>query len=141
MFAILKILHFLALLLGGAGTIAPGILRRALVRSGHDGPPPAYIGAALRIFGILGLVAIVLLWITGGAMMSIAHSWGDMTAWFWVKLLAATVILAISAFLNLRAARAARGGAPASPALVKTGLSIVRAALLIAIICAVLAFA
>ncbi len=141
MFVTLKIIHFLALLLGGAATISPGILRRALARSDHAGPPPAYLAAALRVFGILGLIAIVLLWITGGAMVSIGHDWGAMSPWFWVKLLAATIVLAISVFLNLRAARAARGGDAASPKTIKIGLTVTRAALFVAIVCAVITFA
>lgn len=141
LFATLKIVHFLALLLGGAASIAPGLMRKSLARTGHDGPPPPAIGMTMRVLGILGLVAIILLWLTGGAMMSMAHDWGAMALWFWIKLLAATAILGTSVYMNLAVSRAARGGPPPSPALVKTSTTVIRTALVLAIICAVLTFA
>jgi len=97
MFVTLKIVHFLALLLGGASAIAPGLMRRAHARSADKAAPlPPAIAMASRVLLILGLVGIVLLWLTGGAMMSMSHDWGTMPMVFWVKLIAATVIFGVS---------------------------------------------
>ena len=140
MFVTLKIIHFLALLLGGAATIAPGILQRARARAGEDGPPPPAMAIGLRVLGILGLVAILLLWITGLIMTNLGYDGAPLGIWFTIKLIAATVVLGISAALNLAAARAARSGTPPNPALAKSLTPILRGALLLAIVAAAVVF-
>lgn len=138
MFETLKILHFLALLLGGAATIAPGLMMRFAQASGQ--PPTPVMGRSMRALGIGGLVAIVVLWLTGLAMLHLAHGGAALGFWFTIKLIAATVILAGSAGLNLLAARAAAAGTPPPPTIVKPVSSVIRVSLLIAIIGAVLTF-
>ena len=140
MFVLMKILHMLALLGGGAASIAPGLLLRALSKTGHSGAPPAHAVMTFRILGIIGLFSILLLWISGIYMLSGGYDGADMSIWFALKLVAAATILGISAFLNLAAARAARGGTPLDPGLVRSMQSVVRGALLIAVILGVFVF-
>lgn len=138
MFETLKILHFLALLLGGAATIAPGIMMRIVQASGQ--PPTPAMGRSMRVLGICGLVAIVVLWLTGLAMLRLVHAEADLGLWFTIKLIAATVILVGSAGLNLLAARSAAAGTPPPQSIVKPVSSVIRLSLLIAIIGGVLTF-
>lgn len=139
-FITLKVIHFLALLMGGAAAIAPGLMQRALRLTGHDGPPPKSTAMTMRILGIMGLIAIVLLWVTGIGMVSMGYDGATIGMMFWVKLLAAAAILVASVILNLMAARAAREGTPPNPGLVKGLQMLTRGALLLAIIAAAIVF-
>ena len=141
MIVFLKSIHLLALLLGGTATITPAIAMRAIKRTGHDGPPPPPLAMTLRIAGMCGLFAIILLWITGLALYMGSYAGADLGLWFVVKLLAATAILILSTTLNVMAARAARTGTPANPKLVKPLGRAVRLLLIVAVVTAVLTFA
>jgi len=136
MIVFLKSIHLLALLLGGTATITPAIAMRAIKRTGHDGPPPPPLAMTLRIAGMCGLFAIILLWITGLALYMGSYAGADLGLWFVVKLLAATAILILSTTLNVMAARAARTGTPANPKLVKPLGRAVRLLLIVAVVTA-----
>ena len=139
MFITLKLLHMLALLLGGAATLGPIVLQRSLALSGQTTPAPS-TPLALRAFGITGLLAILILWITGLMMLSQGYDGASFGIWFAVKMLAATAILLAAITLNFLAARAARNGTPPNPAVFKPLTMLIRWALPIAIIGAVLTF-
>lgn len=141
MFITLKIIHLLALLLGGAGSLTPAISARVLKRTNHSGPPPSALALTLRLVGIGGLIAIVLLWITGLAMYSLKYSEVSLGIWFSIKLVAATLILGISAWMNLMAARSARTGTPPNAGRVRRLGLAVRSLLILAIVTAVVSFA
>jgi uncharacterized membrane protein len=138
-YEIFKILHFLSLLLGGAATIAPVILLRSVQKTA---PPelPAAVPMTMRALGLTGLLAIILLWISGMAMYGSAFANSALGPWFVVKLIATTIVLVVSSTLNLRASRVARGGTPFAPSTVQGLMMILRLSLLIAIVCAVFAF-
>ena len=63
MFELMKIIHMLALLGGGAAMIGNGLLLKKVMNS--DGPPPEMVSTTMRTLGMVGLASIVLLWITG----------------------------------------------------------------------------
>lgn len=139
MFEALKTIHYLALLLGGAATVAPMIVQRAVAMAGSDGSPPA-VKLSLRAFGLSGLVAIVLLWLSGLMMLSHGYDGAGFGTWFTIKLIAATAILLSATTLNILAARNARSGAPPNPAIVRPLTLTIRVSLVVAIIGAVLTF-
>ncbi len=138
MFITMKFIHIVALLLGGTATVAPWIMQRSRQISGVEGPPPAFVPLAMRAFGLTGLLAIILLWISGLVMLS--QGYGGLGMWFGIKMLAATLILGISAFLNILTARAARSGEPVNPAVSQPLLNVIRISLLVAILAAILVF-
>jgi len=136
----LKSLHILALLLGGASTIGGAVMQRALQRSGHTGPLPAPVALAMRVFPMLGLIAIVTLWITGIWMYMGAYQGLSLGIWFHLKLALATVILGGSVFANMALVRAARGGPAPNPKALRATATAIRLSLILAIILAVLTF-
>lgn len=140
MFITLKIIHLLALILGGTSSIVTLGIQRFLAKSGVKGPPPKPIANIMRAMGLSGLSAIILLWITGLVMLVQNYSGADLGIWFSIKLIAATLIFGISAFMNFATARARNGGPAVSPPLMKTLGSAIRILLLLAIISAVIAF-
>ncbi len=140
MFITLKIVHFLALLLGGAASVTPAVAMRALKRTGHSGPPPPALALTLRVLGIGSLIAILLLWGTGLGMYTLKYQGADLGTAFIVKMAVATLILIIAVWLNLMATRAARTGEPANAGRVRLLGYAARGLLIIAIIAAVLSF-
>ena len=133
----LKIVHFIAMSVGiglGVGNMVLGI--RAKVETG---PAMVALRKSQATFGRIALIAIVFLWLSGLWLWLGFHT-GAMTPLFAVKLAAVVALTALSLLANVKAARAARGGAPVNPALVRKigmGMGLMS---LIAVICAVLVF-
>lgn len=140
MFVTLKIIHLLALIVGGTASLVTLGIQRFMSKSGIKGAPPKPIAKIMRALGLSGLTAIVVLWITGIVMLVQNYGGADLGIWFTVKLIAATLIFGISAFMNFATARARKGGTPPNPALMKTLGSAIRVLLLLAIVTAVVTF-
>ena len=63
MFEVLKSIHLISLLLGGAASIGNAVLLKRVAAAG--GPPPAMVADAMAALSKMGLGAIAILWLTG----------------------------------------------------------------------------
>jgi disulfide bond formation protein DsbB len=107
---IVKFFHFFGLMLGagaGLGGMAATIAHKRV----GGGPPSDTIKAIKPIFGIFGLSGISLLWITGLIMTPNVDP-ALLGALFYVKLLVAVTMLAISLFLMVVAKKSTKAGVP-----------------------------
>ena len=136
MFELMKIIHMLALLGGGAAMIGNGLLLKKVMNS--DGPPPEMVSTTMRTLGMVGLASIVLLWITGLVMMS--QTLYPMDWQYILKLIGAALVLGAVSMMSMASARAAKAGTPPDLKRLKTLASVSRGGVLIAIIFAVTVF-
>ena len=136
MFELMKIVHFLALMGGGAAMIGNGLLMKKVMQAA--GPPPDMVSATMKVIGMIGLVSILLLWITGVVMtaqLGVGLDWE-----FAAKLIGATLVLGSVSAMSILSARAAKAGGPPDFAKMKMLASVARIGVLIAIIFAVTLF-
>lgn len=96
---ILKVVHYFAILFAGGVTVGSVIIQSAYVRAGEA--PPPYVGKAFATLGYIGLVSIILLWISGIGLAHLIYGGLGINGAFHVKLLGAALVLGISAFANL----------------------------------------
>jgi len=138
MFEILKSLHLLALLLGGGASIGGAILMSQVAASGQ--PPTPVVQKTVAGFGQAGLLAILLLWLTGIplGLMTGAFATGGML--FSVKLVFATLVLILVLVMTRLRLRAASNGTPPPGPLMTTLASATRYSTILAIILAVIVF-
>ncbi len=137
MFFALKIIHFFALLGGGAAAIGNGILMKRVIA--HEGPPPPMVANAMGVIGKIGFASILLLWITGIAML-VMNAGTNLTWLFYVKLVGAAAVLVPVTMMSIHSAGAQKSGSAPDLNYLKTMSKIARAGVGIAIIFAVLAF-
>lgn len=138
MFITLKIIHLFCLFVGGAGSVGNAVL---LKRVGASGEPPApWLREAMGVLGNMSFWAIVLLWVTGLGMISITAGTLAVGWAFYVKLLAATVVLGASGFLKWLRGRAATGGPAPDPGKVRLWSMVGMSGVTLAIVFAVIAF-
>lgn len=106
----IKFLHFLGLMLGaGAGF---GHMTVAIAHKKTGGGPPNDMVKAMKPFlGMLGLIGIVLLWLTG-VILTTGHELAELGTPFYAKLAAAAVMLLISLWLTYVAMKAKNAGVP-----------------------------
>jgi len=85
MFDLLKIIHMLSLAVGIGGGMSSAIMAAKAMPQA-----PAVVGPVMKLISRIGVVAIILLWITGLWMLSIKFPGADLGIWFWLKMLGAT---------------------------------------------------
>lgn len=105
-----KFFHILGLMVGTAGGMGHMTAAIAMKRLG-GGPPNETIKIMKPIFGMFGLIGILLLWITG-LIMAQSVDGALLGTVFYVKLLAAGAMLVISLWLTFVATRAKKAGVP-----------------------------
>ncbi len=138
MFETLKVIHLIAILMGGGASIGGAILSRQVAMSGQ--PPSMVIMHTSATMGQVGLVAIILLWLSGIPMAMMLGSLATAGAAFWLKLVFATVVLLAVIGMTRARISAAKAGRPINSVLV-TRLSLAaRFGTILAIIFAVVAF-
>ncbi len=139
MFDILKIIHFISFSIGIGGGIANAILGAKM--AGLEPEAAAKIGLAARLIGRLSFGGLILLWITGLAMLSLAYDgWSGLPVTFWLKIAFVVVLTIAASFAQLLVLGAQLKGRPPSPAsMAKLGM-IVTGSAVVAVILAVIAF-
>ena len=141
---ILKFIHFFALLLAGGIAIGSVVIQRAHLVAGAPPSPPT--ARAMRNLGLLSLLGISLLWVTGGLMLNqiyggfIVHAawWGNFA--FYGKLLGASLILVLSVVVNLHMARASAAQRPPNAQLMSSAIILGRIGLFLALAGTAIAF-
>lgn len=110
MFALLMILHFIALGMAMGGGMSNIIAKRQMPKV----EPITYPGmvAAAGAVGKLATTGLALLWITGVWMTSLKYGLAGMPFLLWVKIAIVGVLTAGSISLNLMLIRAKKAGTP-----------------------------
>jgi hypothetical protein len=138
MIILLKLIHFSALLMGGAALIGNGLIARQL--AANPGPPPPMVRSLMGALGLSGLFAIILLWLSGLGMAFQLHGTLALGAWFYAKLLGATAVLVASITLRMTVVAAQRTGTPPDPGRMKVLTMLARGGLALALVGAVVVF-
>lgn len=139
MIEFLKIIHFLALAAGVGGGMANGIIGARAAAA--DPAVKPVLGGLSGLIGRISAGALVLLWITGIALIYLAYDgWATLPGAFWVKLVFVVVLSLLSLRMNLYVMQAARAKTPPPAARMKMlGQGASLASLLI-VVFAVIAF-
>ena len=138
MIIFLKTLHFVSLWVAGGVGVGGWVLQHVHKRNGQR--PSLEVVQSLRLMGLLALVAILVLWITGYLLSGMIYGGLPTSVAFHAKLLGATLILLCSIGVNLETLRSMRAGSPPRATLMMILAWIVRISLLVVLIGAAAAF-
>ena len=129
---LLKVLHYASLFLAGG----LGVANVMLFKNHQDaGMPPALpVQKTMMTLARLGLIAIVILWLTGIPLTYKVYGSFDLDWPFHLKLLGATSLLGAVAFLNLHLTKQAKDGNPPNPKVMKIVPPIARASLVVVLV-------
>ena len=129
---LLKVLHYLSLFLAGGLGVANVMLFKNHQKAGMPPAPP--VQKTMMTLSRLGLIAIVILWLTGIPLTYKVYGSFDLGWPFHLKLLGATSLLGAVAFLNLHLTKQSRDGNPPNPKVMKIVPSIARASLVVVLV-------
>ena len=128
----LKFMHYLALFLAGGLGVANGLLAKAHQMAGQPPAPP--VQQTMIKLAHLGLIAIILLWVTGIGLGYLIYGGLAMDWAFHMKLLGATILLGSISFLNVHLTSTSKVGAPPNPSVMKIIPMISRGALVLVLL-------
>ena len=128
----LKFVHYLALFLAGGLGVANGLLAKAHQMAGQPPAPP--VQQTMIKLAHLGLIAIILLWVSGIGLGYLIYGGLAMGWAFHMKLLGATVLLGSISFLNFHLTSISKVGAPPNPSVMKITPMISRGALVLVLL-------
>ena len=129
---VLKVLHYVSLFLAGGLGVANVMLLKNHQKS--EMPPAPPVKKTMMTLARLGLVAIVILWLTGIPLTYKVYGGFDLGWPFHLKLLGATSLICAVAFLNLHLTKQARDGNPPNPKVMKIIPIVARASLVIVLV-------
>ena len=129
---LLKVLHYVSLFLAGGLGVANVMLFKNHQKAGMPPAPP--VQKTMMTLARLGLIAIVILWITGIPLTYKVYGSFDLGWPFHLKLLGATSLLGAVAFLNLHLTKQSRDGNPPNPKVIKMIPPMARVSLVVVLI-------
>ena len=113
----LKFLHYLSLFLAGGLGVANAMLFKNHQKA--EIPPSPPVQKTMMNLARLGLVAIIILWVTGVPLTYQIYGSFNLGWAFHLKLLGATILLGTITFLNFHLTLQARSGNPPNPKVMK----------------------
>ena len=129
---VLKVLHYLSLFLAGGLGVANVMLFKNHQKAGM--PPTAPVQKTMMTLARLGLIAIVILWLTGILLTYRVYGGFDLGWPFHLKLLGATFLISAVAFLNLHLTKQSRNGNPPNKNVMKIVPPITRVSLILVLL-------
>lgn len=138
MFVTLKIVHLLCLAIAMGMTAANLIMMRYV--EGVSGAARSEFGPLGRSFGAYGVMAIVLLWITGIALFLMKYNLSDIDGWFLVKLLFVVVLTSLVISVRTLGAKAIKAQTPPPMEQIKTMTQAIMVLAILTVVAAVIAF-
>ena len=110
---ILKFFHFLSLFFAGGIGIGGAVIQSLHAKAGEA--PSPLTRKALHILAIMGLVALIVIWLTGIALHHALYEGAFLNHAFTLKLGGAAILLGTSILSNVMLYRASRGGQAINP--------------------------
>ena len=126
---VLKVLHYLSLFLAGGLGVANVMLSKNHQKAGM--PIALPVQKTMMTLARLGLIAIVILWLTGIPLTYKVYGSFDLGWPFHLKLFGATSLIIAVAFLNLHLTKQSKEGNPPNPKVMKIVPPLARASLVI----------
>ena len=128
----LKFFHYVSIFLAGGLGVANALLFKNHQKATMAPAPP--VQKTMNTLARLGLVSIVILWLTGLPMTILLYGSFDLGWPFHLKMFGATILLAAVAFLNFHLTTQARAGCPPSPRVMKMIPPVARTSLVLVLI-------
>tara|TARA_B110000263_G_scaffold158457_1_gene137705 strand:+ start:45 stop:467 length:423 start_codon:yes stop_codon:yes gene_type:complete len=135
---IIKFLHFLAIIFSGGVLVGGGVIQSVYTKANQI--PDLNVAKILKLLGYLGLISLIVLWITGVFLSNIIYGGYSINSAFTVKVIAAGFLLGLSIFVNLHVYNASKKQIPPNKTIMKIAMMSARGLLVLILICAIIAF-
>ena len=135
---IIKFLHYLAIVFAGGVLVGGGVIQSVYTKANEV--PNLHVSKILKLLGYIGLVSLIILWITGLLLSNIIYGGFSIHSAFTIKIMAAGFLLGISIFVNLHVYNASKKQIPPNKKIMKIATMSGRGLLVVVLIGAAIAF-
>jgi len=135
---IIKFIHYLAIVFSGGVLVGSGLIQS--VYNKENKVPDITISNILKILGFIGLVSLIVLWISGIILSNLIYGGFVINSAFTLKLVAAAFLLILSFFLNLHVYNSSKKNLPPNKKIVKISTMSARTLIIVVLISAAVAF-
>ena len=134
----LKFIHYLAIVFSGGVLVGGGVIQSVYARVNQI--PDLTIAKILRLLGYIGLISLIILWISGIVLSINLYGGFNINSAFTVKIIAAGILLGLSAFVNFHVFNSSKNNLTPNKTIMKLATMSGRGLLVIVLITAAIAF-
>ena len=134
----IKFIHYLAIVFSG-GVLVGSVLIQSVYNK-ENKVPDITISNILKILGFIGLISLIVLWISGIILSNLIYGGFVINSAFTLKLVAAAFLLILSFFLNLHVYNSSKKNLPPNKKIVKISTMSARTLIIVVLISAAVAF-
>ena len=135
---LLKTFHYLAILFAGGVLVGSGLIQSVYAKANQV--PDINASKVLKILGYLGLISIIILWITGIFLSNVLYGGFSINTAFTIKIIAAAFLLIISFIVNIHVYNASKNNQPPNKSIMKFSTMSARGLIIIVLFGAAIAF-
>ena len=135
---LLKTFHYLAILFAGGVLVGSGLIQSVYAKANQV--PDINASKVLKILGYLGLISIIILWITGIFLSNVLYGGFSINKAFTIKIIAAAFLLIISFIVNIHVYNASKNNQPPNKSIMKFSTMFARGLIIIVLFGAAIAF-
>ena len=135
---IIKFLHYLAIVFAGGVLVGGGVIQSVYTK--ENKVPDLHVSKILKLLGYIGLISLIILWISGILLSNIIYGGFSINRAFTIKIIAAGFLLGISIFVNFHVYNSSKKQTPPNKTVMKIATMIGRGLLVIVLIGAAVAF-
>ena len=134
----LKFIHYLANVFSGGVLVGGGVIQAVYAKANQI--PDLTITKILKLLGYIGLISLIVLWISGIVLSINLYGSFIINSAFTIKIIAAGFLLGLSAFVNFHVFNSSKNNLPPNKTIMKIATMSGRGLLIIVLISAAIAF-
>ena len=135
---LLKTFHYLAILFAGGVLVGSGLIQSVYAKANQV--PDINTSKVLKILGYLGLISIIILWITGIFLSNVLYGGFSINTAFTIKIIAAAFLLILSFIVNIHVYNASKNNQPPNKSIMKFSTMSARGLIIVVLFGAAIAF-
>ncbi|MDC3079007.1 hypothetical protein OA255_01325 [Pelagibacteraceae bacterium] len=134
----LKFIHYLAIVFSGGVLVGGGVIQSVYAKANQI--PDLNTAKILKLLGYIGLISLVVLWISGIVLSINLYGGFIINSAFTIKIIAAGILLGLSTFVNFHVFNSSKNNLPPNKTIMKIATMSGRGLLIIVLISAAIAF-
>ena len=134
----LKFIHYLAIVFSGGVLVGSGLIQSIYTKANQV--PDLIVAKVLKILGYIGLVALIVLWITGILLTNLIYGGFSINLAFTIKIICAAILLILSFLVNIHVYNSSKNNQSPNKSIMKIATMSGRGLILVVLISAAIAF-
>ena len=134
----LKFIHYLAIVFSGGVLVGSGLIQSIYTKANQV--PDLIVAKVLKILGYIGLVALIVLWITGILLTNLIYGGFSINLAFTIKIICAAILLILSFLVNVHVYNSSKNNQSPNKSIMKIATMSGRGLILVVLLSAAIAF-